>query len=217
MVFAQDMGLREWFFLHVNFRKSELSIGFHFTKFSLIWLRRVNGTALLTVLGKLGCAPQFVRLLQDLHNNMKACLNFNGCLSEPISIENGVKQWDILGPTLFLIFFATMLSHAFRDSYVFEQLEKFLIYVVAWHHHKSSSNWFDDADLVAHAKQDMQSIMDLLSEACTSFRLTISLTKTKVTFTPPSGETYKEPDIFVNGQWLKVDDTYVCLPRQCSR
>ena len=38
-----------------------------------------------------------------------------GLLSEPIPLENGVKQGDIPAPTLFSIYFAVMLSYAFQD------------------------------------------------------------------------------------------------------
>ena len=119
---------------------------------------------------------------------MKARLSFNGTLSLPIAVENGVKQVDILAPTLFSIFFATMLCHAFKDctagvflrfrtsgkvfdlrrlqakSNVFELIIRELLYA-------------DDADLVSHSEEDMQFIMDLFSRACDAFGLTISLKK----------------------------------------
>ncbi|XP_014784919.1 uncharacterized protein LOC106879754 [Octopus bimaculoides] len=71
----------------------------------------VNRTFLWTILGKLGCPPQFVNLSKQLHSDMKARLNFNRSLSEPISIENGVKQGDIAAPTLFPIYFATWTTY----------------------------------------------------------------------------------------------------------
>ena len=60
----------------------------------------VNRNALWLILGKLRCPPNFVRLVKELHRDMKARLCFNGTLSDSISIENGVKQDDILAPTL---------------------------------------------------------------------------------------------------------------------
>ena len=91
----------------------------------------VNREALWTILGKLGCPDLYVSLVKK-HWDMKARLSFNGTLSRPIAVENGVKQGDILAPTLFSIFFATMLCHAFKDCtvcfYVFEPRGKLLIY-----------------------------------------------------------------------------------------
>ena len=68
----------------------------------------VNRSSLWIILGKLGCPPQFVEMLKQLHRNMKARVNLNGSLSEPIPVDNGVKKGDIPAPTLFSIYFAVM-------------------------------------------------------------------------------------------------------------
>ena len=57
----------------------------------------------------------FVEVLKQFHHNMKARVNVNGSLSELVSVENGVKQGDTPAPTLFSIYFAVMLEHAFKD------------------------------------------------------------------------------------------------------
>ena len=74
----------------------------------------VNRDALWTILGKVGCPPVFVNLLKRLHNGMKARIVMSGRLSDEIPIDNGVKQGDVLAPTLFSIFFSVILSHAFQ-------------------------------------------------------------------------------------------------------
>ena len=48
----------------------------------------------------------------------------------------------------------------------------------------------DDADFIAHSEEDMQSIMNLFSVACSHFRLTISLKKTKAMYIAPPGQPY---------------------------
>ena len=188
----------------------------------------VNREALWIILGKIGCPSNFVRMFKELHRNMKARVTFNGQLSEEISIDNGVKQGDIPAPTLFSIFFAVMLSHAFQDcergillrfrttgkvfnlrrfnarSKNFEALIRELLYA-------------DDADFLAHSLEDMQCIMDRFSASCTAFGLTISLKKTKVMYTPVPGEPYIEPDIMVYGKRLGVVDTFVYLGSTLSR
>ena len=75
----------------------------------------VNREALWIILGKVGCSPGFVEVVKQLHRDTKARISFNGQLSGGIPIENGGKQGDILAPTLFTIFFATLLAHAFQD------------------------------------------------------------------------------------------------------
>lgn len=51
---------------------------------------------------------------------------------------------------------------------------------------------------VIHSEQDMQQVMDIFSDTCNTFSLTISLTKTKVMYCPVLGAVYEEPNIFVN-------------------
>ena len=72
----------------------------------------VNRQVMWTILAKLGCPESFVRMIAELHRDMKGRVTFNGSLSEEIPIENGVKQGDIQATTLFSIFFATLLLHA---------------------------------------------------------------------------------------------------------
>ena len=167
-------------------------------------------------------------MLKELHRDMKGRVSFNGQLSEEISIDNGVKQGDIPAPTLFSIYFAVLLMHAFKDcdvgvllrfrttgkvfnlrrfnvkSKVFQELIRELLYA-------------DDADFLAHTEADMQTIMDNFSRACDAFGLKISLKKTKVMYTPAPGEPYVEPNIMVKGTRLEVVDKFVYLGSTLSR
>ena len=55
-------------------------------------------------------------MVKSLHADMKAHVNFGGTLSELFSVDNGVKQGDLEGPTLFAIYFAVMILYAFKDT-----------------------------------------------------------------------------------------------------
>ena len=188
----------------------------------------VNIEALWIILGKIGCPPTFVNMFKQLHRNMKARVTFNGQLSDEIPIENGVKQGDIPAPTLFSIFFAVLLTHAFKDcekgillrfrttgrvfnlrrfntkSKTFQVLIRELLYA-------------DDADFLAHNEVDMQQLLDHFSASCTAFGLKISLKKTKLMFTPASDEPYIEPNILVYGTRLDVVNKFVYLGSTLSR
>ena len=159
---------------------------------------------------------------------MKAQVNFNGSLSDPIAIDNGVKQGDIPAPMLFSIYFAAALGYAFQDC----DLGAYLHFrtsgkVFNLRRFSAKSKTFqtlvreflyaDDADLVAHTEQEMQTIMDLFSNACTAFGLTISLKKTVVMFAPAVGQAYIEPNILVQGKRLKVVDSFVYLGSTISK
>ena len=74
----------------------------------------VNRAALWMILGKLGCPPRFVDILRQLHDDMKTHVCYNGTLSRPISVDNGVQQGDVLSLILFAIYFAVALVLAFQ-------------------------------------------------------------------------------------------------------
>ena len=150
----------------------------------------MNRSALWIILGKLGCPPQLVEILKQPHRNMKARVNLNGSLSEPIPVDNDVKQGDISAPTLFSIYFAVMLSYAcqdcdigvfirFRTSGKVFNLRRFNIKSKTFHSLVRELLFTNDADLVANTEEDMQLIMDFFSRACLAFGLTINLKKTK--------------------------------------
>ena len=47
---------------------------------------------------------------------MKGTVLYDGATSDPFDIVSGVKQGCVLAMTLFEIFFATLLKHAFGES-----------------------------------------------------------------------------------------------------
>lgn len=188
----------------------------------------VNRNALWRVLEKVGCPPDFVRMITELHRDMKARFTFNGTLSDEIPIDNGVKQGDILAPTLFSIYFSALLSHAFNDCdsgvYLRFRTTGKLFNLRRFKANSKTSEvlvrellYADDADFVAHSETEMQLIMDRFSDACDAFGLTISIKKTKVMYTPAPGDPYVEPSILVKGNRLEVVDKFPYLGSTISR
>lgn len=151
----------------------------------------VSRDGLFKILHKIGCPPKLQSLIESFHTDMKGTVQFNGSCSEPFSISSGVKQGCVLAPTLFGIFFALLLKHAFgsateaiylrtrSDGKLFnlsrlkaktkirETLIRDMIFA-------------DDAAVVTHTQEELQSLMSRFSMACKDFGLTISLKKTNV-------------------------------------
>ena len=72
----------------------------------------VSREGLWKILAKLGCPPQFLSILRQLHEGKKGQVKCNGEYSDQFAIVNGVKQGCVLAPTLFAIFFSMMLREA---------------------------------------------------------------------------------------------------------
>ena len=151
----------------------------------------VSRDGLFKILPKIGCPPKLLTVIKSFHDDMKGTVQFNGDNSEPFSICSGVKQGCVLAPTLFGIFFAMVLKHAFGTStegiYLKTRSDGKLFNLARL---KAKSKvrqilirdmlFADDAAVASHSQQELQSLMDSFSKACKDFGLTISLKKTNI-------------------------------------
>ena len=55
-------------------------------------------------------------IVKYFHDDMKGTVLYDGATSDPFNILKCVKQGCVLAPTLFGIFFATLLKHYFGES-----------------------------------------------------------------------------------------------------
>ena len=183
----------------------------------------VNREALYMALLKIGCPPKLLSLIRSFHQDMKGTVQFDGNLSEPFDIRNGVKQGCVLAPTLFGIFFSMLLKHAFGDTKegvflrtrsdgrlfnldrlkaktkVIQALIRDLLFA-------------DDAAIATHSENELQFLMDRLSAACKDFGLIISIPKTKIL---PQGVAEK-PNIRIDNYELGVVEDFPYLGSNIS-
>ena len=143
----------------------------------------VNREALWVVLAKSGCPDKFVRMAKSLHEKMEARVNFGGDLSDPFPVENGVKQGDLMAPVLFAIYLAAMLQVAFKDKpdgiYIQFRTTR-SVFKLSDLRAKTSQSlvrellYADDADLVSHTEEGLQSFVVAFDSTAKAFGLTIN-------------------------------------------
>ena len=161
----------------------------------------VSREGFFRILLKIGCPPRLQSMIESFHTDMKGTVQFNGSTSEPFSILSGVKQGCFLAPTLFGIFFALLLNHAFgsaTEGIYLRTRSDGRPFNLARLRAKTKVRevlirdmlFADDAAVTTHTQRELQSQIDRFSQACKDFGLTISLKNTNVlgqsTETPPS-------------------------------
>jgi hypothetical protein len=70
----------------------------------------VDRESLWKVLGKCGIPKHLIDIVADWHNGMQACIKLNGTKSEKFRIETGLRQGDVMAPTLFNIYFSMIIQ-----------------------------------------------------------------------------------------------------------
>ena len=76
----------------------------------------VSRDGLFKMLPLIGCPPKLLSIVRSFHDGMMSTVQFDGNVSAKFGVKSGVKQGCILAPTLFGIFFALLLNHAFKRS-----------------------------------------------------------------------------------------------------
>ena len=71
----------------------------------------VDRTLLWQVLTRIGVPPQMMAVIQQFHDEMRACVRpDDGVCSDWFEVEQGLRQGCVLPPLLFNIFFAAVLT-----------------------------------------------------------------------------------------------------------
>ena len=154
----------------------------------------VSTDGLFKILPRIGCPPKLLSIIKSFHSDMKGTVVFDGSTSSDVvsfSPRSNVKHGCVLAPTLFGIFFAITLKHAFESAaegiYLRTRSEGKLCNISRSKakskvHHRCLRDFLfaDDAAVTVHSADNLQRLMDRLSQACKDFGLTISLIKTQI-------------------------------------
>ena len=139
-------------------------------------------------MSKFGCPDKFIQVVRQLHDGMQAQDLDDRESSTPFPVTNGVKQGCVIAPTLFSMMFSAMLTDAFREANPGLDIRyrtdgrlfnlRRLQAKTKVHVDKLRDFLFaDDCALNAGSAEDMQHSIDLFSNACSNFGLTVSRQK----------------------------------------
>ena len=178
----------------------------------------VSRDGLFKMLPLIGCPPKLLSIVRSFHHSMMSTVQFDGDMTAEFGVKSGVKQCCVLAPTLFGIFFALLLNHAFKratDGVYLHSTPDGCLFNISWLCAKTKTRtvtirdllFVDNVAMESHQQEGLQRIMDKFSDACNLFSLTISQKKTQVM----GQATAAPPCITVSGEELKLFTSFSTL------
>ena len=185
----------------------------------------VNRDLLWNILGRFGCPPTFIAMLQQFHTGMCAQVVMAGSQSSSFPVEVGVKQGCVLAPIIFslLLVAITLVSHCDLQSSVFIGIEYRLDGGLFNLRHlqaktKTSSamistlQYADDAAFPSLTADGLQRSLDVMSETYLCAGLIINATKAEILSTSSPDA----PTFFISGNRLKNSEDFTYLGSSLS-
>ena len=129
---------------------------------------RVKHSEMVETLARTGIDGKDIRIITELYWNQKAAIRVDQELSEPASIQRGVRQGCVLSPYLFNIY----TEYIFRESNDMYGLNINGINI-------NNIRYVDDTTLLASNNEDLQKIFDVVKSTSVQKGLDMNVKKTK--------------------------------------
>ena len=110
------------------------------------------------------------KAIRSLYTDCKCSINIYGFLTDTFLYNAGVKQGDILSPTL-CNFYINDLTNEIKRSNLGIDNEYFDMSILMF---------ADDIALVSDSERNMQSMLDIVNNWCHKWRLNINVNKTGI-------------------------------------
>ena len=149
---------------------------------------RVWHAALWANMKKYNISTNLIQVIKNLYNKATSAILFNGSIGDWFRTTVGVRQGNLLPPTLFNIFLERIMTDALEDHEGTVSIGGRTI---------TNLRFADDIDGLAVKEEELENLVGRLDKASTAYGMEISAEKTKL-MTNNSNSIIKE--IKVNGQ-----------------
>ncbi len=151
----------------------------------------VPRNGLWEVLLRLGVPAKLVDIIRAFHTNMSTCLRMDGVLSDPIGVENGLRQGCCMAPVLFNLYMCAVVEvwcsrmaefdddvgmkvHFKCDGQLLRKPRKNITTARI-----TEGQFADDSVLFALTRHGMEIAVPVFNDVAADFGLTVSFSKTK--------------------------------------
>ena len=125
-----------------------------------------------------GINGKFYDSIKSMYNNPLACVNLNGNFTSWFGTTHGVRQGDVLSPTLFSVF-VNDLATEINDLGLGIPTGDFLVNILLY---------ADDIVVLAENETNLQKVLDHLKIWCSKWRMMVNNSKTQIVHFRKKGE-----------------------------
>lgn len=171
--FRNGLGTREALFsiqvLIQRCRDVEVDVFLCFIDFEKAF-DRVQHDKMIEILKSTGIDDKDLRFVANLYWQQNATVKVNNKMTENIEIHRGVRQGCILSPMIFNIYSEKIFDEALTGSKEGIKVNGVLI---------NNLRYADDTVIIADSREDLQILINKVTEACNKYGLNLNIKKTK--------------------------------------
>ena len=174
---------------------------------------KVPRLALWAVLARFGCPPDFVSLIRALHDGMFGRVLHQGALSDPFSINGGLRQGCPLAPVGFSLYVAALINEIppempaidlrFRMDGGAFNLKRLKARARTSNTLIRELQYADDSATPCQSAEDLQRTANAYNSAYERFGMQVNTDKTKTLIQHPPGRVIPNTDTSIGNQHLE--------------
>ena len=163
---------------------------------------RINHFSLFDKLLKRRVLPLYVRLLKYWYNNQLFCIRWDGIMSCPFKVSNGVRQGGILSPLLFNVYVDDLSVELTASRVGCNINEVFINHLI----------YADDTVILAPSPDALQKLIDICFKFADNNEMVVNEKKTYVMCVKPKSlKKLRVPNVYLNGKPLSFIDKHKYL------
>ena len=151
-----------------------------------------------------GLSPKMKHLLQNIYENVKACVRNNNEFSDTFNLQLGVRQGCILSPFLFSFFINELATQIEMNCKYGIQLHPDVVHIFLL-------LFADDIVLFSSSVPGLQKLILELEKYCDEYKLKVNRNKTKVVVFKRGGRLAKNEKWLYRGIQLETTNSYKYL------
>ena len=139
--------------------------------------------------------------LSTIYETSTAKIRLNGLYTESFGVTSGVKQGDIISPTLFSMYLND-LATGIKDLDCGVEIDEFKLAILLY---------ADDIVLIAPNEESLQSMLTYVSDWCKKWRMAVNIDKTNVVHFRSQDSNITQFDFFLGNDVVKIVSHYKYL------